>query len=181
MKDMKHETENLVNICTDDGLGVLLLVITFNSIIFVGPILRLLYDSIILCCERNRGSGKEVKSKKWLSNCCAHGMDTDCVDSNHENGSAKNNSDILEDEDTVTHKLHAVVGDGIKDNSSLPIHSRNNGWIKRDEMNDSEFVDEENYIMKTPSSSFASSNRLDDSLSTSSQDNETMPTIYERW
>ena len=57
-----------------------------------------------------------------------------------------------------------------RNSNSLSIHNKQSPYIKRGEFDQSEFVEEENYIMKSSSSSFESSNRLDESLSNSSKE-----------
>ena len=147
-----------------DGLGVLLLVIAFNSVIFVGPALRFIYDSIVWCSEKHKISEKNNSNKNWLSSWCAEGMVSDGVNSNQDNELNAKLADIMEEK-----------SEGLKNrtnSNSSSMKNKSSQWMKRGELNETEFVDEENYIMKSSSSSFASSNRLDDSLSNSSQEVE---------
>ena len=147
----------------NDDLGFLLLAIAFNSVIFVGPSLRLIYDSISWCCEKQKNSKKKDNNKNMLKIWCTDNMVCDGVDSNHEDG-----PDTKISENDGEGKSEAF-NNRRKSNSSS-IDNKQSTYIKRGELDQSEFVEEENYIMKSSSSSFESSNRLDESLSSSSQD-----------
>ena len=94
---------------------------------------------------------------------CTDGMVCDGVDTNHEDGLDTKISD-----DDGERKSEAF-NDRRKSNSSS-IDNKQSSYVKRGELDQSEFVEEENYIMKSSSSSFESSNRLDESLSISSQE-----------
>lgn len=170
MKTREDNIENIAMVNSDDGLGILLLVIAFNSTIFVGPALRFFYDAILWCNKRKEGSGSQDSNRKCLTNWCADGMDTDCVDSNHEEGNISNNSHNVDTKDTDFNNT--------TDNVSSPRKSKSRNWMKGSEMNDFEHIDDENYIMKSPSSSSASSNQLDESLSDSSLEKDAYQGTY---
>ena len=155
---------------SDDGLGILLLVIAFNSTIFVGPALRFFYDAILWCNKRNEGSRNQDSNRQRLKNWCADGMDTDCVDSNHEEENISNNSHNVDNEVTDFNNT--------TDNVSSPRKGRSRNWMNGSEMNDLEHIDDENYIMKSQSSSFSSSNRVDESFSDSSLEKEAYQGTY---
>ena len=157
------DSENLPFNQSNDDLGSLLLVIAFNSVVFVGPSLRLVYDSISWCCEKERRSKKDGNNKNILKIWCTDGMVCDGVDSNHEDGPDTKVSDVDAEGKTE-------VFNDRRNSNSLSIDNKQSPYIKRGEFDQSEFVEEENYIMKSSSSSFESSNRLDESLSNSSQE-----------
>ena len=147
---------------SSDNLGILLLVTAFNSLIFVGPVLRFIYDSILWCSEKHKSTENNNNNNNWLTSWCADGMVIAGVNSNHEHGPDTKLADIMEEK-----------AEGFKNgrnSNSSSMKNKGSQWMKRGELNDTEFVDEENYIMKSSSSSFASSNRLDESLSNSSQE-----------
>ena len=163
LKTSEVESESSTFNQGNDDLGFLLFAIAFNSVIFVGPSLRLMYDSISWCCEKQKNSKKDNNNKNMLKIWCTDGMVCDGVDSNHEDGLDTKISD-----DDGERKSEAF-NDRRKSNSSS-IDNKQSSYVKRGELDQSEFVEEENYIMKSSSSSFESSNRLDESLSSSSQE-----------
>ena len=159
---------------SDDGLGILLLVVAFNSIVLVGPVLRFFYDAILWCNERMEGSGNDDNNRQRLTNWCTEGMETDCVDDliekNHEEEAVLNNLHNVDNE--------AAAFNNAIDITSSPSKGKGSKWMKGSEMKDLELVDDENYIMKSPSSSFSSSNRLDESLSDSSNERNNFQGTY---
>ena len=138
-------------------MGILLLVTAFNAVLFVGPFFNMLYDVFRWWIFHRKSSGKQ-----YCSNiCCSTIFDTD-VDSESEREITPNNMENFEKE--------------IKEfnNPSVNITSNVGDTWKREL---GEFVDDvinvdnvDDYIMKSSSTSFASSNRLDRSLSSTSQD-----------
>jgi hypothetical protein len=141
-------------------MGILLLVTAFNAVMFVGPFLTMLYDVFRWWIFHKKSSGN-----RFCSNICSTIFDAD-VNSEAEMEITLNNMENLEKE------IKAF------NNPSVNITSNDEGTWKTEhageyanDLNDAEIVDD--YIMKSSSPSFASSNRLDRSLSSTSQDADT--------